>query len=135
MAAYATVEDLSVVFDGYDPSQEKRAEAVLAYVSAAISALCDVKNIDHEVLKMVTCQVAMRVLQSGTQAPIGVTQSSWTASPFGGSVSYANPTGDIYFTAFEKRLLGVDEGDAFYINHTLPFEDDSWWGEIFNVYT
>lgn len=121
MAALAEVSDLAKAWAGYSDDMESRAEALLSFVSAAIRSMCDADALDLEVAKGVACQVAARMLQSGGSP--GVSQESWTASPFGGSVSYANPTGDIYLTAFEKRLLGIDDAAAFYINGTIGGAD------------
>lgn len=114
MAALAEVSDLARAWPGYSEEMEGRARALLAFVSAAIRSMCDLDAVDPEVAKGVACQVAARMLQSGGQP--GVSQESWTASPYGGSVSYANPAGDVYLTAFEKRLLGIDAPAALYAN-------------------
>lgn len=103
MERFAEVSDLSAVCP--DIQDESRAEAVLSMVSAAISALCDAGSVDCEVLRLVTCQATARMLRS--DAGYGVQSESWTASPYGGSVSYANPSGDVYLTSFEKQLLGI----------------------------
>lgn len=119
---FATLSDLKAMFPTLDAKDEERAVNLLSLISAAVGSLCEWESKDPAVLKLVVCQVAIRVLQAGTETPIGVQSESWTASPFGGSVSYSNPTGDIYFTAFEKSLLGVDEGYAIFAN-PLPKED------------
>lgn len=109
MEPFATVDDLAAAWLGYDRDKEGAARAALSFISAALRTMCDTANIENDILKGVTCRVAIRMLKSGDGA--GVSQESWTASPFGGSVSYANPTGDIYLTAFEKTLLGISGGD------------------------
>ena len=119
---FATLSDLKAMFPTLEATDEGRAENLLSLISAAVGSLCDVESKDPAVLKLVVCQVAIRVLQAGSETPIGVQSQSWTASPFGGSVSYSNPTGDIYFTSFEKSLLGIDEGYAIFAN-PLPKED------------
>ncbi|AKT49902.1 hypothetical protein ADJ70_05450 [Olsenella sp. oral taxon 807] len=87
---------------------EGRARALLSAVSAAIRASCDVATVDPEVLRLVCCQATARMMQAGESGQ-GVTQESWAASPYSGSVSFANPSGDLFLTAFERRLLGIDE--------------------------
>ena len=111
MKTFATVDDLSAVWSGYDPADESRATTMLGMVSSAIGALCDASSVDVDVLRFVTCQATARAMQAG-DAGQGVSQESWTASPFGGSVTYANPSGDVYLTSFERRLLGIDEPSA-----------------------
>ncbi|NPD32251.1 hypothetical protein HLV35_03085 [Eggerthellaceae bacterium zg-997] len=107
----ATPADLSLAWPGYEPSMEGRARALLSYVSAAIRSMCDADALDPELTRGVACQAAARMMQA-SQAGAGVSQESWTASPYGGSVTYANPTGDVYLTSFEKRLLGVEGGEC-----------------------
>lgn len=109
MKAYATVEQLAAAWTGYEPGMEGAARSALSFASAAISSMLGGRSVDPDLLRGVTCRVVARMLQSTELG--GVTQESWTASPYGGSVSYANPTGDIYLTAFERRLLGIDGGD------------------------
>ena len=96
---FATLDDLKALYPAFEDSERERAQSLLSLVS----------------------QATIRVLQAGEETPIGVTSQSWMATPFQGSTSYANPTGDIYFTTFEKNLLGVDEGDVLYAN-PLPNE-------------
>ena len=112
MDAFATVEDLAALYPATDGNE--RAEPMLRSVSAAIGALCDTDSVDVDILRFVTCQATARALQSG-DAGQGVSQESWTATPYGGSVTYANPSGDVYLTAFEKKLLGVDQPWAGYV--------------------
>ncbi|KXB34383.1 Gp19/Gp15/Gp42 family protein [Atopobium deltae] len=117
---FATVDDLADVCPCYDETKRKRADKLLALVSAIIRAQCsDYKSIDPEVLTFVVCQAVSRALQAGTETPIGATSESWGAAPFSGSVSYANPTGDIYFTAFEKHLLGIGTTEMYFINQKV----------------
>lgn len=110
MASFADQSDLTAMYPALESEPKARVDAVLANVSAAIAALCDTGSIDGDVLKLVTVRVAARMLQSDDSA--GVSQESWAATPFSGSTTYANPSGDIYLTAFEKRLLGIDGTDC-----------------------
>lgn len=118
---FATLDDLKALYPALEDSERERAQSLLSLVTAAVASLCDWADKDPAVLKLVVCQATIRVLQAGEETPIGVTSQSWMATPFQGSTSYANPTGDIYFTAFEKNLLGIDEGDVLYAN-PLPKE-------------
>lgn len=113
---FATLADLESVCQNLDETQRKRAEKLLALVSAVLRRQCDWQEIEPDVLALVTCQVVARTIQTTTEAPIGVKSESWTASPFGGSVSYANPTGDIYLTTFERKLLGIGACEVIAVN-------------------
>ena len=115
---FASSADLFAAFPSLADEGE-RADVLLPLVSAAVRAACDWEAVDPEVLRLVTVQATARMLQAGSEAPIGASQTSWTASPFGGSTTYANPSGDVYLTAFERRLLGADVGIAFYVNQEV----------------
>lgn len=118
MAQHAAVDDLRALWPEAGTFDEARAEALLPLVSAAIDGMCaadgvDASGIDEAILRLVTCQVATRMLM--TSGGYGVTQTSWGASPYSGSESFANPTGDIYLTKTEKELLGLGGGFAGYV--------------------
>jgi hypothetical protein len=121
--AFATVDELYKAYPSLPEDSGGRAEFMLGMVSAAIRAVCDYESVDEDVLKLVTIQATARNIQASKEAPIGASQTSWTASPFGGSTTWSGSTsGDIYLTSFEKSLLGADEGTAFYINQTVDEE-------------
>lgn len=100
---------------------QTQVEAELSLTSSAIRALCDWEHVEAEVLKLVCIQASARSL-AGAQsksAPIGSVQTAWANTPFSGSVTFQQPSGDVYFTAFERQLLGCDEGYACFINQTV----------------
>lgn len=106
MEAYATPSELRAYSKAADGLDDGRAESLLGMASAAIRAVCDPDSVELDVLKLVCLRMVSRQVQSDSVA--GIQQESWGASPYSGSVSYANPAGDIYLTAFEKQLLGID---------------------------
>lgn len=123
MAQHASLDDLRALWPG-GSLDESRAGAVLPLVSAAIDALCASEGVDpsgvpEDVLRLVTCQASTRMLMA-SDAGFGVTQESWGASPYSGSTSYANPTGDIYLTKTERQLLGLDGGWCGYVCPAVP---------------
>ena len=105
MDAYAAAADLRALHPDVDAPDES-VDAVLSMVSSAIASLCDASAVDADVLRLVACNAAARALLS-SGGP-GVQSRSWGASPYSGSVTYANPTGDVYLTSFERRLLGIE---------------------------
>lgn len=125
MVQHASLDDLKELWPG-GSLDEARAGVLLQLVSAAIDSMCtsdgiDPESIDADVLRLVTCQAATRMLMT-SDAGYGVTQQSWGASPYSGSSSYANPTGDLYLTKTEKDLLGIGKAWAGYI---CPGPDDA----------
>lgn len=122
MSQYATLDDLRQLWPDAGTLDEARAQALLPLVSASIDAMCaadglDASGIDDAILRLVTCQAATRMLM--TSGGYGVTQTSWGASPYSGSESYANPTGDLYLTKTERELLGLGGGYAGYITQEV----------------
>mgnify|MGYP002612652685 CR=1 FL=1 len=123
MAQHASVSDLRALWPEAGTLDEARAEVLLPLVSAAIDGTCasegvDPSGVDDGVLRLVTCQVATRML--ATSGGFGVTQTSWGASPFSGSESYANPTGDIYLTKTERQLLGLGAPTCGFVSPKVP---------------
>lgn len=123
MAQHASLDDLKELWPG-GSLDEARAGAVLPLVSSAIDALClsggvDPSGVGADVLRLVTCQVATRMLMA-SESGFGVTQESWGATPYSGSTSYANPTGDIYLTKVERQLLGLDGEWCGFVSPAVP---------------
>lgn len=123
MAQHATIDELRAMWPG-GTLDEARAAAVLPLVSASIDALCasegvDVSGISSEVLSLVTCQATIRMLMA-SDAGYGVTQESWGATPYSGSATYSNPTGDLYLTKTERQLLGLGADWCGFVMPQMP---------------
>ena len=118
--AFATFSDMQKMHPDLCEDREQ-VETELSLTSSAIRALCDWEHVEAEVLRLVCLQASARSL-AGAQskaAPIGSVQTAWANTPFSGSVTFQQPSGDVYFTAFERQLLGCDEGYACFINQTV----------------
>ena len=70
-----------------------------------IDAAADVDSVRQETLTRICCQMVKRAMIAEAANPTGVTQYSQTAGSFSESGTYANPTGDLYLLAAEKRAL------------------------------
>ena len=70
-----------------------------------IDAAADVDSVRPETLTRLCCQMVKRAMIAEAANPTGVTQYSQTAGSFSESGTYANPTGDLYLLAVEKRAL------------------------------
>ena len=107
--AYADVSDLEVRWRTLTDDEQARAEALLDDASAMLDAYMTVDEADKkqmQLLKIVTCNMVERAMSAGGDM-YGVTQQSMTAVGFSQQLSYANPTGDLYITKAEKRMLGI----------------------------
>ena len=107
--AYADVSDLEVRWRTLTDDEQARAEALLDDASAMLDAYVTVDETDEQqmkLLKIVVCNMVERAMSTGGDI-FGVTQQSMTAGPYAQTFNYANPTGDLYITKSEKRLLGI----------------------------
>ena len=107
--AYADVSDLEVRWRTLTDEEQARAEALLDDASAMLDAYITVDETDEKqlnLLKIVVCNMVERAMSTGGDM-YGVTQQSMTAVGFTQQFSYANPTGDLYITKSEKRMLGI----------------------------
>ena len=108
--AFADVSDLESRWRELSTGEEARANVLLGDASAMLSALVEVDNSDYEqsqLLKMVCCDMVIRAMSATAADAFGVSQTSMTAGPYTQSFSYSNPSGDMYLTRLEKRLLGI----------------------------
>ena len=110
--AYADVSDLEVRWRTLTDDEQERAEALLDDASAMLDAYITVDETDEQqmkLLKIVVCNIVERAMSTAADDGdlFGVTQQSITAGPYAQTFSYANPTGDLYITKAEKRLLGI----------------------------
>ncbi len=108
--AFADVSDLESRWRELSTDEEARANVLLGDASAMLSALVEVDSSDAgqaELLKMVCCDMVIRAMSATAADAFGVSQTSMTAGPYSQSFSYSNPSGDMYLTRLEKRLLGI----------------------------
>lgn len=113
MGPFATPDDLASRWRELGDGDRKRAETLLGDASAMLAAemgRCGIR-IDEEdevqasLLCLVCCSMVRRAMASETYAD--VKSKSLTAGPYSGQVTFANPTGNMYITADERRLLGI----------------------------
>lgn len=122
--AFATPEDLASRWRALSPSETERAEALLDDAAIYLQAefvRCS-KEIDPEdeflasALKIVSCSMVKRVMASSGTTALGIdgdfTQLSKTAGSFTEQYTFANPSGDMYITAREYKLLGIPQNST-----------------------
>lgn len=113
-ATYATVSDLVDRWRPLSPAEEERAGTLLADAAVRIRVECpDVDErlaavppgLDPAVPLIVSCEMVKRAMLAPVdQAPMQ--QMQQTAGPFSQSGTFVNPTGDLYLTRAERRMLG-----------------------------
>lgn len=110
---FATVEDLERRWRSLDEYEVERAAAYLEDATLLISAefrnarreIDDEDEIQAGSLRVVCCSVVKRAMMASTDGDY--TQMSMTAGSFNQQWTYANPHGDMYLTANERRILGI----------------------------
>ena len=125
--AFADVSDLESRWRELSTDEEARANVLLDDASAMLSALVEVDSSDAgqaELLKMVCCDMVIRAMSATAADTFGVSQTSMTAGPYTQSFSYSNPSGDMYLTKLEKRLLGISTGYIGTIRPMMAGEHD-----------
>lgn len=116
--AFATLSDLEDRWRGLSGSEQSRAQALLGDISAMIREIAgDTSTIPDEVLRMVACSAVRRAMASDQLGVGDVSSQQMTAGPFSQQVSFANPSGNLYLTRAERKLLGVgSRGRSFSID-------------------
>lgn len=114
MEPFATIDDYEARFGDVPAQEQATVEQRLSDASVMMAAAMQAAGIDYEgalpplsdALVVVCCNVAHRTLQASADA-YGVTQYSQGAGGYSESFTYANPSGDMYMTKAEKRMLGI----------------------------
>lgn len=108
--AFADVSDLESRWRDLSADEQSRAEVLLDDASVMLAQLVDIDESDADqakLLKKVCCNMVIRAMSATETDAFGVSQTSMTAGPYSQSFSFSNPSGDMYLTKLEKRLLGI----------------------------
>lgn len=113
MDAFASVDDLQARYRTLDADEQARATALLADASFILRAefaragktYDETDEVMANNVSMVCCAMVKRVLANGIAGDY--TQYSQTAGSFNEQYTFANPQGDMYLTAAERRILGL----------------------------
>lgn len=110
---FATVAQLEARWRSLTTDEEARAIALLSDASTYLALLLGKSGIDYAdasdtlaaAIQMVTCNIVKRMMD----VPDGpaMTQYSQGAIGYSESMSFANPSGDMYITKAERKMLGL----------------------------
>lgn len=127
-APYATTADLVARWRPLTVSETATASVLLSDAAVRIRSefpdvderiAADPQTLDPDIPKMVSCAMVKRaMLASADQAVAGSIQQ--TAGPFSQSTTFVNPTGDLYLTSAERRMLRTSAQKAFTVRMTDP---------------
>ena len=125
--AFADVSDIESRWRELSTDEEARATTLIDDASAMLSALVAVDETDEEqaeLLKMVCCNMVIRAMSASEYDAFGASQMSMTAGPYSQQWTYTNPTGDMFITKMEKRLLGISTSYIGTIRPMMAGEHD-----------
>lgn len=132
MAAYATVDDLVLRWRPLTDEEALTAAALIEDAAVMIrSTVPDLEtrladeSLSLDVLKLVTVHMVKRSM-SAPAGFEGVTQFNQTAGPFAQATQFANPTGDMWLTKADKKMLGVSGSKAFTVDMFPAYTDEEF---------
>lgn len=110
--AYATTDDLAERWRDLPEDERRRAAVLLDDAAAILDSLMARHGVGpagrEEQLRYVSCQMVRRSMASGVDGDYS--SISRTAGSFSEQFAPANPSGDMYLTANERRMLGLGRG-------------------------
>jgi hypothetical protein len=125
MAAYATVDDLVARWRPLSTEEQARAGVLLDDAAVRIDATVATSDpaTEQELAArlIVSCDMVKRAMSAGG---IGVTSQQETMGPFSTSQQFANPTGDLYLSKSDRKLLGRGRQRAGIVDLT-PVSEES----------
>ena len=125
--AFAVVSDIEARWRTLSADEASRASTLIDDATAMLTALVKVDAADAqqaELLNTVCCNMVIRAMAQSGMDTFGVSQAAITAGPYTQSFSYSNPSGDMYLTKLEKKLLGVSIGYIGSIRPMMAGEHD-----------
>ena len=119
--AYAEVTDLESRWRPISEAETARAEVLREDAAVRLDVACQPSTPPTErelaVRKIVSCEMVKRALVSNVAgAGAGVTSIQQGAGPYQETVQFANPTGDLYLTKADRKLLGCGTQQAFTVS-------------------
>ena len=114
MDAYATLEDLQSRWRSLSADEQQRATTLLSDAAVKIALACKQSGVaidaadelQSEALKSINCEMVKRAMMSPIDMP-PVSSFAQTAGSYSESQTYVNPSGDLYMTLGEKKMLGI----------------------------
>lgn len=125
MVAYATVEDVEARWRPLSDEEKNRAVVLLADAAVRLDAECALPEVPTSqqiaARLIVSCEMVKRAMVAGDAMP-GVETIQEGAGPFQTSFKYSNPTGDLYLTKADRKLLGCGAQAAFTVSMSRPVD-------------
>lgn len=106
--SYASIYDLENRWKVLEGSERERAMTLLEDGSALIESTVSragAPEPNSSIARMVVCSMVKRAMSAGEF--MGVQSEAQAAGPYSQTVTYINPTGDLYLTKSEQKALGL----------------------------
>lgn len=128
---YADVIDLEARWRTLSDPERARAQVLLDDAAVRLDAACPASDPpttqELSARLIVSCEMVKRAMATpGGIDGLGVTSLQSGAGPFQETQQFSNPTGDLYLTKGDRKLLGCGAQVAF----TVPMVDReslNWW--------
>lgn len=120
---YATVEDLEARWRTLTADERDRAGVLLEDAAVRLDSACPPSDPptaqELAARKIVSCEMVKRAMAtSGGIGGVGVTSVQQGAGPYQETVQFSNPTGDLYLSKSDRKLLGCGAQEAFTVSMT-----------------
>lgn len=116
--AYATHEDLEARWRPLTQDEKNRADILLEDAAVRLDIECapsdPITAQEAHARLIVSCEMVKRAMAS--PAGVGVTSTQQGAGPYQETNQYANPTGDLYLTKADRKMLGCGRQQAFTVD-------------------
>ena len=125
--AHADVSDIDLRMPRVFSETEAACAESLSYgASAVLDKLVklDGSAEQEQLLNFVCVNMVCRAISALGFDVLGASQATMTAGSYTQSYSFGTPSGDMYLTKLEKRMLGITQG---YIG-TIPAEINGYYG-------
>lgn len=128
---FATSADLAQVWRPLTTEESTRANAELITASAIIRLeapdiddriAADPPTMDASIPKRIACQMVRRVMAPPPDLP-GVSQQTQSVGAISTSFTLTNPSGDLYLTKAELRMIGARRQRAATVSLIIPVEE------------
>lgn len=122
--AYATVAELEARYGELTDERQEQAAVLLDDAAVIIDSMTTIGESRATAAKVVSCAMVNRALSACESDMYGITQQTMTAGSYSQSMSYTNPSGDLYMTGTEKAMLGISGGYIGSIRPRIGGSDD-----------
>ena len=122
---YAEVSDIESRWHELSSEEQSRAEVLLEDASAYIDSQVDAGSVEPEKLKIVACNLVIRMMSNMDSNASGATQASITAGPYTQSWTWPNQS-NFFLTKADRILLGIRKGYIGSIRPMIGGRHDNW---------